>query len=88
MYDNLGDPNLFTGTESEFGTYDDLNIITGIGPNGALRLRMGELSDLNIPGLTGYGLYGDNVYLKGRLIVKNDDYELKSELQIPIRRDV
>ena len=75
MYDNLGDPNLFTGTPTEFNTYDDINIITGIGPNGALRLRMGELSDLNIPGLTGYGLYGDNVYLKGRLIVKTDDYE-------------
>ena len=75
MYDNLGDPNLFAGTPTEFNTYDDINIITGIGPNGALRLRMGELSDLNIPGLTGYGLYGDNVYLKGRLIVKTDDYE-------------
>jgi len=75
MYDNLGDPNLFTSTPTEFNTYDDINIITGIGPNGALRLRMGELSDLNIPGLTGYGLYGDNVYLKGRLIVKTDDYE-------------
>lgn len=69
MYDNLGNPNLFSGTP------DDVNIITGIGPNGSLRLRMGELSDLNIPGLTGYGLYGDNVYLKGRLIVKTDDYE-------------
>ena len=75
MYDNLGNPNLFTGTPTEFDTYDDVNIITGIGPNGSLRLRMGELSDLGIPGLTGYGLYGDNVYLKGRLIVKTDDYE-------------
>lgn len=69
MYDNLGNPNLFTGTPN------DINIITGIGPNGSLRLRMGELSDLNIPGLKGYGLYADNVYLKGRLIVKTDDYE-------------
>lgn len=75
MYDSLGDPNLFAGTASEFGTYDDINVITGIGPGGALRLRMGELSDLNISGLTGYGLYADNVYLKGKLIVKNDDYE-------------
>ena len=75
MYDNLGNPNLFSGTPNSNGFYDDIEIITGIGQNGSLRLRMGELSDLGIVGLTGYGLYADNVYLKGRLIVKDPSGE-------------
>ena len=75
MYDNLGNPNLFTEELNQSGFYDEINIITGIGPSGSLKLRMGELSDLGILGLTGYGLYADNVYLKGKLIVKNDDIE-------------
>ena len=65
MYDNLGNPNLFSGAPNADGFYDDIEIITGIGQNGSLRLRMGELSDLGINGITGYGLYCDNVLLKG-----------------------
>jgi len=75
MYDNLGNPNLFTESLNPSGFYDDINIITGIEQGGALKLRMGELSDLGISGLTGYGLYADNVYLKGRLIVKDPSGE-------------
>ena len=69
MYDNLGNPNLFSGAPNADGFYDDIEIITGIGQNGSLRLRMGELSDLGINGINGYGLYCDNVLLKGKLIV-------------------
>ena len=52
MYDNLGNPNLFSGAPNADGFYDDIEIITGIGQNGSLRLRMGELSDLGINGIT------------------------------------
>ncbi len=75
MYDNLGNPNLFSGAPNADGFYDDIEIITGIGQNGSLRLRMGELSDLGINGINGYGLYCDNVLLKGKLIVKDPSGE-------------
>lgn len=83
MYDKMGNSNLFSvdnlvTTTSGFKYYPNINVVTGIkdGENqGALKLRIGRLDDLGINGLSGYGLYADNVYLKGKLIVKNDDIE-------------
>lgn len=83
MYDNMGKSDSFSGGLIDNKYYEDVNIITGIKQDngsgaleqGALKLRMGRLDDLGISGLGGYGLYADNVYLKGKLIVKNDDLE-------------
>lgn len=83
MYDNMGKPDSFSGSLIDGKYYSDVNLITGITQDngaggteqGALRLRMGRLDDLGIQGLGGYGLYADNVYLKGKLIVKNGDIE-------------
>lgn len=83
MYDKMGDANLFSSdnlvtTNNGFKYYPNINVITGIkdrDKQGALKLRIGKLDDLGIQDLTGYGLYADNVYLKGKLIIKNDDIE-------------
>lgn len=55
--------------------YDPQNP-TQAGSIDTLKLQMGDLSTVtNHPifgDLTGYGLYGENVYLTGKIIVKND----------------
>ena len=74
-FDDHGNLQFKTEATEADGFYDDIEIITGIGQNGSLRLRMGELSDLGINGINGYGLYCDNVLLKGKIIVKDPSGE-------------
>lgn len=92
MFDNIGSADMFT---------DELDPVSGvykmIEPLGKsnLKLRMGKLDDLGIPigtdihglkhYLSGYGLYADNVYLKGRMIIKYDD---ESEHAVGAQRGV